>query len=440
MSELKSFMNPESVAIVGASRNPRSFGYRIVKNLLDIGFRGKIYPVNPKAEEIADIKAYKSLADLPESAELVVIALPGKYVIDVLSECKNAGIKNAIITAPDVADKREVTRFARNADIRILGPSTVGLINLEDRFAACVLPVRNFEAGRVSFLAHSGGLSGSLGWWRHDGIEFNKIICLGEGCDVGEVEALEMLAADPATEVILAYLQPREPEFFRALEEAALRKPVIFLDPAGSNEIEGVTIVENYQELFEFGKLFSSRVKITGNHIGVLGVSSGSISIVLESMKRNGLVLADLSDETKRQLQLIAHPWIKTFNPMDIWPPIELSGEEMGNRYMEALAALMDDPEVDGVFVVLGLMEEIYFNLQEKFRDIVQRHPEKPLVVVCWQIEAPVLEKVKSDLNKLNIPFYVDEFERPVRAYAAVLKYSTWIANRTRERAVYSTI
>jgi len=439
MSDLKSFMNPETVAIVGASRNPRSFGYRIVKNLLDLGFKGKIYPINPKAEEIAEVKAYRSLADLPGSVELVVIALPGKHVIDVLRECKNACIENAIITAPDVADKREVTRFAREAKIRILGPSTVGIINLEDHFAACVLPVRDFEAGGVSFLAHSGGLSGGLGWWRHDGVEFNKIICLGEGCDIGEVEALRTLAADPATEVILVYLQPREPGFFKALEEAALKKPVVFLDPAGSVDLEGVTVVGSYQELFEFGKLFSSRVKICGDQIGVVGVSSGSISIVLESMKRNGLVLADLSDETNRQLQMIAHPWLKTFNPMDIWPPAELSGDDMGSRYADSLAALMDDPEVDGVFVVLGLMEEIAFDLEEQFREIVQRHPKKPLIVLCWQIDAPVLEKVKHDLDALNIPFYINEFERPVRAYAAVLEYSVWRENEIKDR-VYSTV
>ncbi|VUT27528.1 MAG: acyl-CoA synthetase [Candidatus Syntrophoarchaeum sp. GoM_oil] len=423
MSDLESFLNPKSVAIVGASRNPKSFGYRIVKNMLDIGFEGLIYPINPKADKIAGIKTYKSLSDLPKSVELVVIALPGEYVIDVLKECGSLGLQNAIITAPDVADKRAVTSIAKKLGIKLLGPSTIGLINLKDRFAACVLPVRDLKVGGVSFLAQSGGLSGGLGWWRAEGIGFNKIVCIGEGCDIGEVEALGALAADPTTDVLLVYLEPREPEFFKELEKVALKKPVIFLDPTGSADLEGVVVVKKYYELFELGKVFENRLKMTGNQIGVVSVSSGSISVVLGSMKENGLVLADLSDDTIKRLRKVANPWIKSFNPMDIWPPIELSGDDVGYRYTESAAALMDDPGVDGVFVILELMEEIEFDLYEEFGKITEKHPNKPLIVVCWQIEAPVLERVRCELIALDIPFYINELERPANAYAARLEY-----------------
>jgi acyl-CoA synthetase (NDP forming) len=424
--DLKAFLNPASVAVVGASRNPRSFGYRIVKNMLDLGFEGSIYPINPKAARIAGIRVYQSLPELVEIPELVVIALPGDHVIDALKECKRAGIRNAIITAPDVADKREITIFARKAGIRILGPSTIGLINLKDHFAASVLPVRDLKVSGISFLAQSGGLSGGLGWWRADGIGFNKIICLGNGCDIGEIETLKVLASDPATDVILVYLDPREPEFFRELEKVALKKPVIFLDPTKTVDLGGVIVVNRYYELFEFGKIFESGLKINGNRIGVVSVSSGSISVVLASMKRNNLVLADLCEGTIDRLREVANPWITSFNPMDIWPPIELSGGDVGQRYTASAAALMDDPGVDGVFVILEMMEEIEFDLEDMFKSIIEKHPDKPLIVICWQIEAPVLERVRRELLALDIPFYIDELERPAEAYAAGLKYERW--------------
>ncbi len=436
MIHLEPFLNPVSVAILGASRNPRSFSYRIVKNMLDLGFKGRIYPINPNADSIAGIKAYRSLSDLPEPPDLLVLGLSGEYVMGVLREAERAGIRNVIITAPDVVDKDEITRFARRSGIRILGPSTIGVINLKDRFAACVLPVRDLKTGGVSFLAQSGGLSGGLGWWRAEGIGFNKIICLGEGCDIGEVEALRALASDPATEVILVYLDPKDPDFYRELETTALKKPVIFLDPSGKVSLEGVIVVKRYYELFEIAKLFEGRLRIDGNRIGVVSVSSGSISVVLESMKKNGLVLAELTEETIRRLRAVANPWISSFNPMDIWPPVELSGEDVGWRYTESAAALMDDPGVDGVIVILELMEEIEFDLEKSFRSIVARHPHKPLIIVCWQIEEGVLERVRRELLALDIPFYINELERPAEAYAAVLRYGAWREGRVPVPAV----
>nr|MDO8082182.1 CoA-binding protein [Candidatus Freyarchaeota archaeon] len=432
---LESFFNPKSIVIVGASGSSGKFGNQVLKNIIELGYGGKVFLVHPTRNRILGFPAFKSIIDVPEVPETAIVILSSDLVVDAVEELARKGVRNIILQSSGFSEygsegkEREdmLVRIAKENNLRIIGPNTIGLINYGERFATALTPVRSFKAGKVSFIGQSGGLSGGLGWWQPNDLKFNKIVHLGNTCDVSDAELLRFFAQDSSTEVIAAYFRRVTSEIVDAVREVSKRKPVVMHCPEERREElvkAGAICASLYSEIFELAKIFVYSPKPRGNRVAIIGPSSGAIDLALRSLEKNGLKLADLNPNTVKTLKAkVLNERVKTLNPVDYWPPNHLDGVEVGNKHKAAVEALLTDDNVDIIILVLELMKEIEFDVKRAFQKSAEKRL-KPIVAACIQIENESYERVVSGLYELNIPVFT-EVERAVKATGTLVRYHT---------------
>lgn len=231
--------HPRSVAVVGASANPDTPGYDYVHSMQVFGYRGRIYPINPKAEEILGLPVYRSLRDVPDSVDYVISCIPSDYVLDLVRDCSERGVKALQLFTgrfsetgrPDAAElERQVLAAAREAGVRIIGPNCMGLLNPAHGISFRTDMSR--EPGTIGFLSQSGNLLFELTHYGGPrGLRFSKAISYGNALDLDESDFLEYFAQDAETNVIGAYVEGLHDgrRFLSALKHAASRKPVVVL-------------------------------------------------------------------------------------------------------------------------------------------------------------------------------------------------------------------
>ena len=240
--KLDRVFNPRSVAIVGASDNRFKMGARCVESLIDIGFEGKVYPINSKLDSIFNLKTYPSLLDVPGDVDLVIIVVPAQYVPDAL---KDSAQKNAagavIITAgfTEIEDESgallqaEISRIANEAGIKIIGPNTFGMVNLAGKLNASFTPTfSHLKHGAISMLGQSGGACHLVAFQAiDDNVGLNKLVGLGNRCNVGFPELVDYLGDDDGTSIIILYLEGiEEPRpLMEAARKLAPHKPIVGL-------------------------------------------------------------------------------------------------------------------------------------------------------------------------------------------------------------------
>ncbi|MHA2101620.1 MAG: acetate--CoA ligase family protein, partial [Candidatus Kariarchaeaceae archaeon] len=239
---LENFFRPNVIAIVGASRHPGSVGYSIVSNILSDNFSGNVYPVNPKADSIQGIKCYKSLSEIDDVIDLVVVAVPARIVNIILEEAGKIGIKSAIIITAgfrEVGDaglelENQMITIADKYDIKILGPNTLGLISTPNSLNASFAATTALK-GKIAFMSQSGAFcTATLDWSKSVGVGFSHFVSLGnkvKGCGVSEIDLLKYWKDDPETKVILAYLEEisNGQEFMKVAREVTESKPVVII-------------------------------------------------------------------------------------------------------------------------------------------------------------------------------------------------------------------
>jgi len=324
---LDAFFNPKSIVIIGVSRKEFTFNYTILKNLLEIFYRGKIYILNPNADEILGIKSYASLEALPEVPELAVIVL-GRNITSMFKDLGNFGVKHIVIESDISLDqnghfdpsfseeetKRELNQIAKNYGITYIGPSTIGLINYINNFTTSIIPVRqyimkknrNVKSG-VSYIAQSGGLAGGLGWWKpSQDLPIVKVIHLGHAYDIEESNVIDYFVGDENTKVVLLFLRSINEKLINAVKKCAPVKPVLFFYVGKDSHSEeslkeaGGIAVRNYIELFEMAKVFLWCPEPKGPNLGMIGPSSGAIYIIAKEMRKQNLNLAKLTNDSRR--------------------------------------------------------------------------------------------------------------------------------------------
>ncbi|HUX98336.1 MAG TPA: CoA-binding protein [Candidatus Deferrimicrobium sp.] len=427
--EINSFFNPRSVVICGASNIKGKFGNQIIRNLRNIGYKGKIYLVNPNREEILGIKTYKSIKELPEIPDLGIVVLNPEWVMKAVTTCTEFGIKNIMVEASflDAETEARLTELTKKDNVRIIGSNTIGIINFSENFTTSIIPVRcNFNgSGRIGYIAASGGLAGGCGWWSpNQEIGFSKIAHLGKACDVKEYEVLQYLIEDPATDVILLHLIRLKQQTLDTIALNHRKKPILFLKPNQSThclavEKSGAIPVDTYHDLFEMGKAFLQAPLLQGDRIGLVGPSSGALALISTKLPQYGFELGALSEETKRILRekvIHSNNLDPKLNPVDYWPPTRFEGTEVGEKYSIATRALLNDENIDGVIIVLEIFKEIEFDVVHHFGTLRKEFPNKPIVVACIQVERPALQRIIDGLDKINMLYYVQDVERAVKA------------------------
>jgi len=457
IAQIDDLFHARSVAIIGAPRGLKT-GSVFLTALLDQGFSGNIYPVNPQAEEISGLKAYPSVSAIPAAVDLAIVLVPHHHSLSVLRECAAKGIKGAVLftagyketgTAEGRALEEELVRVARGARMRLVGPNGMGLYSPETGLS--FFPRVSREPGPVGIISHSGSLTNIMGMIAAEkGIRFSKVISSGNDCDLTAADFLAYLGHDPATKIIGAYIEgiKNGPRFIKALKQAALEKPVIIwkvgLTPegsqasashtgalAGSRKIwkslerqTGVVPVVGFDALMDALMGFSLLPINVGARIAIISGPGGLAVSTAEACGEEGLILARLAENTRSRLaEFIPATGTSLRNPIDV----SLSAHFDLNIFKESARAAAADPGVDALVIIgCGMTAEdnrIFVGHMIQ----VQKEFQKPLMIVKIPGFDP---KLGRHFCEAGIPFF-DTAERAMQTYALQYRYQQWRQQHT---------
>lgn len=460
---LEEIFAPQSVAIVGASPEPTRLGHSVLKNIVQHGFQGRIYPIHPSAQEVLDLSAYASVLDVPDSVDLAVIVIPAKYVLDVIDQCGQKGIRGLIVISAGFKEvgghgkelERQLLAKVQHYGMRMVGPNCLGVIDTISRLNASFAALMP-DDGEIAFMSQSGALcTATLDWSKTQGIGFSRFVSLGNKSDVDEVALLRAWNADPHSKVILAYLEgiSNGPAFIAAAREVTKNTPVVALKSgttvagtraasshtgslAGSESAyeaafaqSGILRARTMGELFDLAMAFSYQPLITGNRVAIVTNAGGPGIIATDAIERSGaLKMAEFSPQTIECLKKHLPASANFYNPIDV------IGDARSNRYEAAIEAALADPGVDGA-VVLFTPQAISDTEQTALviSDLAAKH-NKP--VVTSFMGAYSIGSALELLNQRRIPNY--QFpERAVQALAAMAHHRDWRQQPTPEYATF---
>jgi acetyl-CoA synthetase (ADP-forming) len=443
------FFNPKRVALVGASTDYRKLGNSILMNLLASEI--EVFPVTRSRNRVLGIQAYKSLSDLPEPVDLVIVAVAAKYCAPLIPEIRKAGATNAVIISggfseagPEGAELENLlVKAAEDSGVRILGPNCVGVSNsrlFNGTFT--MMP----EKGNIAFVSQSGALGGMIIYTtRAKRIGMSKFVSIGNSADVGFVEILTYFREDPKSSVIAAYVEGVDEgrALFESLHNAAKKKPVVILKGgrseaggratqshtgslAGSTKVfdgmirqAGCVTAPTLDTLFEICKLFDYQPIPKGNRIGIISNTGGAGVLATDAASEQNLEIAQLEEGTKDVLRQVLPPMASTNNPIDV---VASGGRR---EYRIATELLLKDSNVDILLVICAVPTFAGMTQTEHatgtLEGVRSASIDKPVVGV-WL--AGDVGKPGKDLLEMNkIPCY-DDPAQALLCIARVAEYA----------------
>jgi acyl-CoA synthetase (NDP forming) len=465
---LHNFFEPKSVAIIGASATPGKLGYIAVNNLLRIGYRGKIYPVNPKGGEMLGLKVFKNVKDIPEIVDVALVLIPAAFVVDTMKELAEKGVKSVVIVTGGFSEvdekgakmEEEIVRVAKGAGIRIMGPNTTGVISFPANFTTTFLNVDKLKVGGASYVAQTGNFGSITLLWilSRENFGISRVIGLGNKCDIDDADAIEYLGEDPCTKSIGMYIEGLKDgrRFIEVAKKVVRSKPVMVLKSgrtkagaraaashtasiAADDDIvdsalkqAGVIRVNNYGDLVSFAKAFNFQPPPLNNRIGAITPSGGLGVCTSDAIESMGLSITNLSEKTISKLKEITPPLVKVGNPFDIWPAVSNHGVE--KCYAVGLEAILNDPNVDGVLV--GFMQSpgvTELKNVDFLIDIMKKYSNKPVIAYCtgeWNLVEELRELFETH-SEIQVPVY--EFPEQASEALAVMYRYTEAINRLKK-------
>jgi acetyl coenzyme A synthetase (ADP forming)-like protein len=380
MDPLQTFFHPRGVAVIGASDNPAKLSHGVLRNLVTHGYRGPVYPVNPRGGEMMGLRVYPSVAEVPDPVDLAVVILSAERTVGAMEECGQRGIRAAVLIAAGFGElgargrerETQLREVARRHGMRFIGPNCVGVIDTYAPIDTSFIRTMPGQGG-IGFVSHSGAVcGGAMDWAGTVDVGFSRIINLGNQVDVDVADALDSLAADPHTRVVVAYIEglPDGRRFVEAARRLTPHKPLVVLKagrtPSGSRAVAshtgalagadqafqaacrrtGAIPVEDLEELVDAGLALAYQQPPPGPRMVILTNAGGPAAVGADALERQGLWLTDLSEETCARLREACPPGTMVGNPVDM-----LGGPQPGH-YVSALEVLLAAPEVDGVMVV----------------------------------------------------------------------------------------
>jgi acetyltransferase len=430
---LDSFFNPKSISVVGASLNPKKVGFAILKNIIDSGFSGKIYPVNLKEKLILGFKVYSSISSIKDNIDLAIIVIPSGVVLEILEECGQNGIKNVVIISAGFREigtagqklERSLFKIAEKYGIKILGPNSLGFINnnikLNASFTDIVPPI-----GPIAFVSQSGALcSAALDLAKLSKIGFSYFISLGNEVNFKELKVIEQLAKDKGVKVIAGYLEEISDgaKFIKVISKITKNKPVVLLKAgittagaaavsshtgalAGSYEgvhslfkKAGVIEVKNLEDLLNISFCLAYQPIPKKFEIGIITNAGGPGVLTTDYCLERNLKLAKISSRTKNVLQKNLPPEASLKNPID------LIGDADSVRYKEAINALALDKNVS--ILIILLTPQAMTDIQEIAHVIIKSYKKyKKMILVSFMGGQRVAEAINI-FNKNHIPHFI---------------------------------
>jgi len=459
---LDAIFRPRSIAVIGASRRPGSIGSEILAKILEAGFEGAVYPVNPHAPYLHSMKCYPSVRTIPDPVDLAMIVVPRDHVMEVVEECRRKKVRGLVVITAGFREVGEegarleaaLRKKVRGAGMRMIGPNCMGVINtdpnvrLNATFAATA-PTR----GRAGFMSQSGALGEIiLANARHISLGISMFASVGNKADISGNDLIEYWENDSSIGVILMYLEsfgnPRK--FTTIAQRVTRKKPIIAVksgrtkagaraafshtgslaggDVATSTLFEqcGVLRVNTIEEMFTLATAFTSQPLPRGNRVAILTNAGGPAIMATDAAVNLGLTLAPLEERTRRGLKQHLPPECSVGNPVDLIASADAT------RYAVGLRALLADATVDGLMVLF--VTPTMINSLEVAKTIVRlsRRSKKPLMT-CFMGKDRGAEGVQT-LRHHSIPVYSFP-EEAAQAMAAMHRYRL-IRERPRGRMV----
>jgi len=437
--DIKYLFEPRSIAIIGASSNPKKIGYKVVDNIISSGYKGKIYPVNPRGGEILGLKIYKSISEIEGDIDLATICIPAKFVFKAIEELPSKNTKFiSIITSGfsevgNIEEEHKIVEFAKKNGMRVLGPNIFGIFSAKAPVNA-TFGNKHIEKGSVAIVTQSGALGiAMIGKTNTEGIGLSAIVSVGNKCDIDEADLIEYLVTDDQTKVILLYIEGLRhgEKLVEVLRRVTKIKPVIIIKSgrskrgamaaashtgslAGADNVftdviarqVGALRALSVQEALNWAKFLAIQKELPKGENAVIVTNGGGIGVLAtDACELYGITLYDDREVLKDIFSPVTPSFGSTKNPIDI------TGQATADFYEQAVQAALDSPDIHSV-IVLGC-ETAVFNADE-LASVVQRKyidnsPSKPLVFSFFG--GTKFEEGLFTLKGKGVPIYSDVYE-----------------------------
>jgi acetyltransferase len=448
---LDTLFSPRSIAVIGASRTEGKLGYAVLANIIQSGFSGDIYPINPKATEILGLPCYASLDEVEGKIDLAVVVIPARFVIETLEACGRLEVGSVIVISAGFREtgheglmaERRMAEIAQEYQMRIVGPNCLGVIDtlapMNASFAAG-MP----RQGHIAFMSQSGALCTSiLDIALAQSIGFSHFVSLGNKADLNEIDFLQAWSDDPESKVVMAYLEgiADGSRFIKVARELTKKKPVISIKSgstsAGSRAVSshtgtlagserayeaafkqaGVLRANSVGELFDFSVALARQPLPRNERVAIITNAGGPGIMATDAIERCGLSLSSISPETMNQLRQALPSAASVLNPVDVL------GDALSDRYRAALQLVTADPNVGALIVILT--PQFMTEIEKTARAVgeVADRSEIP-VLACFMGEANTQAGVEI-LTEHNVPNYIVP-ERAVAALKAMAEQRRW--------------
>jgi acetyl coenzyme A synthetase (ADP forming)-like protein len=454
---LKLFFEPKAVAIIGASRQRGTIGGEILHNLLSFGFKGAVYPVNPKAVSIEGIPAYPSIENISGVVDLAVIVVPADSVLEVAAACARKGVKALVVVSAGFSEigddgrlrQAELVKICRGAGMRLIGPNCMGIVNtnadvqLDATFAPGVPP-----RGRVGFSSQSGALGLAIIEFANSlGLGISTFVSVGNKADISGNDLLRYWEVDEDTDVILLYLESfgNPKKFSQIARRVGRKKPIVVVksgrSTAGARATSshtgallaasdvtvdalfrqaGVIRTDTLSELFDVASLLANQPLPRGNRVGIITNAGGPAILCADSCEARELEVPVLSEASQARLRTFLPPGASVANPVD------MIASARAQQYLQAIEIVAADPGVDAVIVIFT--PPLVTTADEVANAIVsaaQRiNKDKPLLSVFLSAQQPPQQLRTGDRC---IPLYAFP-ETAAIALARATRYGRWRA------------
>lgn len=448
---LNELFNPSSIAVIGASKDPKKVGYALLHNLIQFNYKGAIYPVNTAAGEILGLKTFPKVSDIGAQVDLAVISVPARFVPDALLDSAAAGVKAVVIISAGFKEagpegvrlEERIKEIVQQHGIRMLGPNCLGIINTANNmnasFAGAMLP-----PGRIAFFSQSGALGiAILDWALGNNMGFSKFISLGNKTDLNEIDFIEYFVDDPDTDVILGYIEDVVDgrRFLEVAGKATRVKPIILIKSGGTaagaraasshtgalagSEVAfnaafrqtGIIRAAGIQDLFDTALAFSGGKLPAGNSLLIVTNAGGP-----------GIIAADTSEKLQLNLPLMTKDTLDAIAALlpsnaSLYNPVDIIGDATSERYAAVLERAVQDPHVDGILVILTpqAMTDV-----ENTADIIIETAQATSMPVIASFMGEM--RVRASLEKLKA-HAIAAFSYPetaVQAFRKLYDFNAW--------------
>ncbi|MCX5901588.1 MAG: acetate--CoA ligase family protein [Proteobacteria bacterium] len=435
MNDIRLLFEPRSIAVVGASKDPKKIGHTVVKNILAGGYRGKVYPINPAGGDVLGLRAYPDITAIDGDVDVVCTTIPARFVYDSVKACADRGVKyDVIITSGfseigDIATERKIADYALSRGMRVVGPNVFGVFSAEARMDATFGP-GNILPGSVAIVTQSGALGlAMIGKTKVQNIGLSAIVSIGNKCDVDEADLLEYLTGQERTRVILMYIEGIKDgdRFIEAVKKATRKKPVVVIKSgrsergavaaashtgslAGSDEIvdailrqNGAIRADTIQQAFNWSKYLGNSPAPSGDQAVIITNGGGIGVMATDACEKYDIELYDDGKKLKDMFSPVTPSFGSTKNPIDI------TGGAAGAEYNSALSVALDAKEI-GASIALYCETATFLaaDLEKVLEENHARYALKKKPLLFAIVGGEDIENAIVKLGRKNVPVFGD--------------------------------